>query len=144
MQFVEWSNWIPVIKVHYYLGVDGISMPLVVLTSFTTLIIVLASWTMVSEKVAQYLAAFLLTQGMVIGVFCALDAVLFYVYWEAMLIPMYISIGIWGGANRSYAAIKFFMYTFFGSALMLVAHSPTWSCGIKRATCGSSRRPPYP
>ena len=121
MQFVEWAPWIPVINVQYHLGVDGISMPLVVLTCFTTLIIVLASWTMVHDKVAQYLAAFLLTQGMVVGVFCALDAVLFYVFWEAMLIPMYLSIGVWGGSNRSYAAIKFFMYTFFGSALMLVA-----------------------
>jgi NADH-quinone oxidoreductase subunit M len=91
------------------------------LTCFTTLIVVLASWTMVHEKVAQYLAAFLVMQAAVIGVFVALDSMLFYFFWEAMLIPMYLSIGIWGGENRSYAAIKFFLYTFLGSVLLLVA-----------------------
>ena len=121
MQFMQLATWIPSLKVHYSLGVDGISMPLVVLTCFTTLIIVVASWKMVKDQVAQYLAAFLMMQGMVIGVFCSLDAILFYFFWEAMLIPMYLSIGIWGGNNRSYAAIKFFIYTFLGSALMLIA-----------------------
>ena len=133
MQFVQNIAWIPSLGINYQLGVDGISMPLVVLTCFTTLIVVLASWTMVHQKVAQYLAAFLMMQAMVVGVFCALDSIMFYFFWEAMLIPMYLSIGIWGGGNRSYAAIKFFMYTFFGSALMLIAllylrlHSGTFS-----------------
>lgn len=121
MQFHEQASWIPSLKINYALGVDGISMPLVVLTCFTTLLVVMASWTMVHEKVAQYLAAFLVMQGMVVGVFAALDAMLFYFFWEGMLIPMYLSIGIWGAENRSYAAIKFFLYTFLGSALLLVA-----------------------
>ena len=121
MQFSDSHLWIPDLRIYYNLGVDGISMPLVVLTCFTTLIVVVASWKMVTEQVPQYLAAFLMMQGMVIGVFCSLDAILFYFFWEAMLIPMYLSIGIWGGGNRSYAAIKFFIYTFFGSALMLIA-----------------------
>ena len=121
MQFKESVRWIPLLRINYSLGVDGIALPLVVLTCFTTLIVILGSWSMVNEKVAQYLAVFLMMQGMVIGVFCARDAMLFYFFWEAMLIPMYLSIGIWGGKNRNYAAIKFFMYTFVGSALMLIA-----------------------
>lgn len=121
MQFTEHHQWIMSFGIDYVLGVDGISMPLVVLTCFTTFLVVLTSWTMVKEKVSQYLAAFLIMQGMIVGVFVSLDAVLFYFFWEAMLIPMYISIGIWGGGRRSYAAIKFFLYTFFGSALLLVA-----------------------
>ncbi len=121
MQFQEYIPWIEVLKINYSLGVDGISMPMVVLTAFTTLIVILASWTMVHERVAQYLATFLIMQGAVIGVFVALDSMLFYFFWEAMLIPMYLSIGIWGSSNRSYAAIKFFLYTFFGSALLLIA-----------------------
>lgn len=121
MQFVDHLSWVPALKINYDLGVDGISMPLVVLTCFTTLLVVLASWTMVQKKVGQYLAAFLVMQGAVIGVFSALDTMLFYFFWEAMLIPMYISIGVWGMERRSYAAMKFFLYTFFGSALLLVA-----------------------
>ncbi|OGO94380.1 MAG: NADH-quinone oxidoreductase subunit M [Coxiella sp. RIFCSPHIGHO2_12_FULL_44_14] len=121
MQFTEHWSWIPTLNIYYDLGVDGISMPLVVLTCFTTLLVVLASWTMVKKKVGQYLAAFLVTQGAIVGVFCALDAMLFYFFWEAMLVPMYLSIGIWGMERRSYAAIKFFLYTFFGSALLLIA-----------------------
>lgn len=120
MQFVEHLTWIPVLKINYDLGVDGISMPLVLLTCFTTLLVVLASWTMVHKKVGQYLAAFLVMQGAVVGVFASLDAILFYFFWEAMLIPMYLSIGIWGMEQRSHAAIKFFLYTFFGSALLLI------------------------
>lgn len=120
MQFREHLSWIPTLKIDYDLGVDGISMPLVVLTCFTTVLVVLASWTMVKRKVGQYLAAFLVMQGTVVGVFASLDSILFYFFWEAMLIPMYLSIGIWGMENRSYAAIKFFLYTFFGSALLLV------------------------
>ena len=121
MQFRETADWIPVMHINYDIGVDGISLPLVILTCFTTFIVVLASWTMVNHKVAEYLAAFLVMQGMVVGVFASIDAILFYFFWEGMLIPMYLSIGIWGGANRSYAAIKFFIYTFFGSALLLIA-----------------------
>lgn len=121
MQFTEFHHWIPSLKINYSLGVDGISMPLIVLTAFTTLLVILASWTTVNKKVAQYLAAFLIMQGTVIGVFASLDSMLFYFFWEAMLIPMYLSIGIWGAERRSYAAIKFFIYTFFGSALLLVA-----------------------
>lgn len=121
MQFTEHLPWVPVLKINYDLGVDGISMPLIVLTCFTTMLVVLASWTMIKNKVGQYLATFLVMQGAVIGVFASLDAMLFYFFWEAMLIPMYLSIGIWGMERRSYAAIKFFLYTFFGSALLLIA-----------------------
>ncbi len=121
MQFAEHLAWVPVLKINYDVGVDGISMPLIVLTCFTTILVVLASWTMVHKKVGQYLAAFLVMQGAVSGVFASLDAMLFYFFWEAMLIPMYLSIGIWGMEKRSYAAIKFFLFTFFGSALLLVA-----------------------
>ncbi len=121
MQFVEHAEWIPSYKIEYALGVDGISMPLVVLTNVTTILVILTSWTMVTEKVAQYLAAFLIMQGMIVGVFESTDSMLFYFFWEGMLIPMYLSIGIWGGERRSYAAIKFFLYTFLGSALLLVA-----------------------
>lgn len=121
MQFRETFNWIPAYNIRYDVGVDGISMPLVVLTCYTTLLVILASWTMVKKKVPQYIAAFLVMQGTVIGVFASLDAMLFYFFWEAMLIPMYLSIGIWGMENRAYAAIKFFIYTFLGSALLLVA-----------------------
>ncbi|MDP1574611.1 MAG: NADH-quinone oxidoreductase subunit M [Coxiellaceae bacterium] len=120
MQFRETFAWIPDLHLYYDVGVDGISLPLIILTCFTTFIVVLASWSMVNHKVAQYLATFLVMQGMVVGVFASIDAILFYFFWEGMLIPMYLSIGIWGGANRSYAAIKFFIYTFFGSALLLV------------------------
>ncbi len=121
MQFQENLNWIPEYGIRYALGVDGIAMPLILLTVFTTLLVVLASWETVHKKVAQYLANFLIMQGMVIGVFASLDSLLFYIFWEGMLIPMYLSIGIWGGDNRSYAAIKFFLFTFLGSAMMLVA-----------------------
>ncbi len=121
MQFTEHLSWIPALKINYDLGVDGISMPLIVLTSFTTLLVILASWKTIHRKVSQYLAAFLVMQGMVIGVFAAMDSMLFYFFWEGMLIPMYLSIGIWGAENRSYAAIKFFLFTFFGSALLLIA-----------------------
>ncbi len=121
MQFTESLNWIPAYGIHYSLGVDGISLPLLLLTVFTTLLVILGSWETVHTKVSQYLATFLIMQGMVIGVFAAMDSLLFYIFWEGMLIPMYLSIGIWGSDNRSYAAIKFFLFTFLGSALMLVA-----------------------
>jgi NADH-quinone oxidoreductase subunit M len=121
MQFVERAPWISTIHAEYHIGVDGISMPLILLTTFTTVLIVIASWTNVAKRVAQYFAAFLILEGLMIGVFAALDAALFYVFWEAMLIPMFIIIGVWGGPRRVYATIKFFLYTFAGSVLMLVA-----------------------
>jgi NADH-quinone oxidoreductase subunit M len=121
MQFVERTSWISTIHSEYYVGVDGISMPLILLTTFTTVLIVIASWTNVEKRVAQYFAAFLILEGLMIGVFAALDGTLFYVFWEAMLIPMFIIIGVWGGPRRVYATIKFFLYTFIGSLLMLVA-----------------------
>jgi NADH-quinone oxidoreductase subunit M len=121
MQFVERAPWISTIHSEYYIGVDGISMPLILLTTFTTVLILIASWTNVEKRVAQYFAAFLILEGLMIGVFSALDGVLFYVFWEAMLIPMFIIIGVWGGPRRVYATIKFFLYTFIGSLLMLVA-----------------------
>jgi NADH-quinone oxidoreductase subunit M len=121
MQFVERTPWISTIHSEYYIGVDGISMPLILLTTFTTALIVIASWENIEKRVAQYFAAFLILEGLMIGVFSALDGALFYVFWEAMLIPMFIIIGVWGGPRRVYATIKFFLYTFIGSLLMLVA-----------------------
>ncbi len=121
MQFIERSPWISTIHSEYYIGVDGISMPLILLTTFTTVLIVIASWENIEKRVAQYFAAFLILEGLMIGVFSALDGALFYVFWEAMLIPMFIIIGVWGGPRRVYATIKFFLYTFVGSLLMLVA-----------------------
>ncbi|MDE0281677.1 MAG: NADH-quinone oxidoreductase subunit M [Gammaproteobacteria bacterium] len=121
MQFTEHGTWIETFNVHYALGVDGISMPLILLTTALTVIVVIAGWEVIRERVAQYMAAFMIMEGIMIGVFSALDAVLFYVLWEAMLIPMFLIIGIWGGPNRIYATIKFFLYTLLGSLLMLVA-----------------------
>ncbi len=120
-QFQEFSNWIPAFNIHYHLGVDGISVPLIILTAFITIIAIIASWESISKNIAQYMAAFLIMSGIMIGVFSALDSMLYYVFWEAMLIPMFLVIGIWGGSNRVYATIKFFLYTLLGSLLMLVA-----------------------
>jgi NADH-quinone oxidoreductase subunit M len=120
-QFQEMQRWIPAFNINYHLGADGISVPLILLTSFTTLIVVIASWEVITKNVAQYMAAFLIMSGLMIGVFSALDGILYYVFWEAMLIPMFLVIGIWGGPNRVYATIKFFLYTLLGSLLMLVA-----------------------
>ena len=121
MQFVEKAPWIERFNIHYHLGVDGISLWLVPLTAFITLIVVLAGWEVITERVHQYMGAFLILSGLMIGVFAALDAMLFYIFFEATLIPMYIIIGIWGGPNKIYAAFKFFLYTLLGSLLMLVA-----------------------
>ncbi len=121
MQFREKVAWIPAFHVNYALGIDGISLPLVLLTAIIGVIVVMAGGSSIKERVSEYFAAFLLMEGLMIGVFCALDAMLFYVLWEAMLIPMFLIIGIWGGPNRVYATIKFFLYTFLGSVLMLVA-----------------------
>ena len=121
MQFVEYSPWIEHFNIHYHLGVDGIAMPLILLNCFTTPLVVIAGWQVISKRVSQYMGAFLVMSGIVNGVFSSLDAILFYVFWEASLIPMFLIIGVWGGPNRVYAAIKFFLYTLLGSLLMLVA-----------------------
>jgi NADH-quinone oxidoreductase subunit M len=121
MQFVERAAWIPALGAEYGLGVDGIAMPLIVLTTFLTPLVVIAGWKVIQDRVAQYFAAFLVMEGLMVGVFAATDALLFYVFWEAMLIPMFLIIGIWGGPRRVYATIKFFLYTFLGSVFMLVA-----------------------
>ncbi|MCK9989341.1 MAG: NADH-quinone oxidoreductase subunit M [Rugosibacter sp.] len=121
MQFVEQAPWVPRFNLQYLLGVDGISMPFILLNSFITIMVVLAGWEVIATKQAQYMAAFLIMSGLMNGIFSALDGVLFYVFFEASLIPMYLIIGVWGGPNRVYAAVKFFLYTLLGSLLMLVA-----------------------
>jgi len=121
MQFREFVPWLPEFNINYHLGVDGISLPLILLTAFVTPLVVIAGWGSIRYRVPQYFGAFLIMEGIMIGVFSAVDAILFYVFWEATLIPMFLIIGIWGGANRIYATIKFFLYTFFGSVFMLVA-----------------------
>jgi len=121
MQFQENRLWITVYQIHYAMGVDGISLAMIILTNFTGLLVIFAGCEAIKVRVAQYMATFLTMQGMMIGVFAATDAILFYVFWEGMLIPMYLSIGMWGSSNRSYASIKFFLYTFLGSILMLIA-----------------------
>ncbi len=121
MQFVERASWIARYNIHYALGVDGISMLFILLNSFTTVLVIIAAWQVINEKVSQYLAAFLIMSGLINGVFAATDAILFYLFFEAMLIPMFLIIGVWGGPRRVYAAVKFFLYTLLGSLLMLAA-----------------------
>ncbi|MEN3366814.1 MAG: NADH-quinone oxidoreductase subunit, partial [Burkholderiales bacterium] len=121
MQFVEKAAWIDRFNINYFLGVDGISLWFVLLTAFITVIVVIAGWEVIEKRVAQYMGSFLILSGLMIGVFCALDGMLFYVFFESTLIPMFIIIGVWGGANRVYAAVKFFLYTLLGSLLTLVA-----------------------
>lgn len=121
MQFVEKKPWIETFNINYHFGIDGFSMPLIILTTFTTILVILAGWEVIKKKPAQYLAAFLIMEGLMVAVFAALDAMFFYVFWEAMLVPMFILIGVWGGERRVYATIKFFIYTFIGSVFMLVA-----------------------
>ena len=121
MQFGEISSWIGRFNVNYHLGVDGISLWFVLLTAFINVIVVIAGWEVITTRVNQYMGAFLILSGLMIGVFCALDGMLFYVFFEATLIPMYLIIGIWGGPNKIYASFKFFLYTLLGSLLMLVA-----------------------
>lgn len=127
MQFVENVPWISTFNINYHLGVDGISLWFVLLTAFITVIVVLAGWEVITSRLAQYMAAFLILSGLMIGVFVALDGLLFYVFFEATLIPMYIIVGVWGGPNRVYAAIKFFLYTLLGSLLTLVAFIYLWN-----------------
>jgi len=121
MQYVEDIPWMPALGINYSIGIDGLSLLLIVLSIFTNLIVILATWDSITKRVAQYMAAFLIMQGLLVGVFSAMDAILFYIFWEATLIPMYLIIGIWGSENRVYAAIKFFLYTFLGSVLMLAS-----------------------
>src|SRR6185295_1921884 len=120
-QFVEKDLWIERFNVWYHLGVDGISVLFVLLNSFVTVLVVLAGWKVIEQRVGQYMGAFLIMSGLLNGVFAALDGLLFYIFFEATLIPMFVIIGVWGGPNRVYAAVKFFLYTLFGSLLMLVA-----------------------
>jgi len=121
MQFVELTPWIERFNVNYHLGVDGISVLFILLNSFITVLVVIAGWSVIGTRVAQYLASFLILSGLLNGVFAALDFFLFYIFWEVMLLPMYFLIGIWGGPRKEYAAIKFFLYTLAGSVLMLLA-----------------------
>jgi NADH-quinone oxidoreductase subunit M len=121
MQYVEQISWMPSLGINYELGIDGLSLLMIVLSIFTNLIVILATWNSITRRVGQYMAAFLIMQGLLVGVFSALDSIVFYIFWEATLIPMYLIIGIWGSDNRVYAAIKFFLYTFLGSVLMLAA-----------------------
>ncbi len=121
MQFTEKAIWIESFNINYHLGVDGIALPLILLTTFTTVLVILAAWEVIEHRISHYMAAFLVLTGLMNGVFLALDAMLFYFFWEAMLIPMFLIIGIWGGPNRVYATVKFFLYTFLGSVFMLVA-----------------------
>lgn len=133
LQFVEKAVWIDTFNVHYHLGVDGFSVPLILLTAFFGPLVVLAGWEVIQTKVHQYMAAFLIMEGLMVGVFSALDGLLFYIFFEAMLIPMFLVIGMWGGPRRVYATIKFFLYTFLGSVFMLVGiiylynQADTWS-----------------
>ncbi|MHB1282449.1 MAG: complex I subunit 4 family protein, partial [Metallibacterium scheffleri] len=120
MQFTESHLWIRALNVHYALGVDGIAMALILLTTITTVLVIIGAWEVIKTRVHQYMAAMLVLQGFMIGVFAATDALLFYVFFEAQLIPMFILIGVWGGPRRVYASIKFFLYTFLGSIFMLV------------------------
>ncbi|HWI12549.1 MAG TPA: NADH-quinone oxidoreductase subunit M, partial [Burkholderiaceae bacterium] len=121
MQFVERFDWIERFNVHYHLGIDGLSLWFVPLTAFITVIVVISAWEVITDRVNQYMGAFLILSGLMVGVFAALDGLLFYVFFEATLIPMYLIIGVWGGPRRVYAAFKFFLYTLAGSLLMLVA-----------------------
>ncbi len=133
LQFVEQTVWIEALAIYYHLGVDGIAMPLVILTSFITVLVILSAWRVIEKNIHQYMSAMLILEGMLIGVFAAQDALLFYLFFEGMLIPMFILIGVWGGPNRVYATLKFFLYTFLGSVLMLIAliylysQSGTWN-----------------
>src|SRR5690606_4311080 len=120
MQFVEAREWIPAYDIQYHLGGDGISVALIILTTLVTALVLVGAWTSIDKRVNQYYAAMLILEGLMIGVFSAVDAMLFYVFFEGMLIPMFIIIGVWGGPRRVYASVKFFLYTFLGSVFMLV------------------------
>ncbi|MFK7816094.1 MAG: NADH-quinone oxidoreductase subunit M [Gammaproteobacteria bacterium] len=121
MQFYEQISWINAFNIYYALGVDGIAVPLILLTTVITVLVIIAAWELARDRITEYLAAFLILEGLMIGVFCALDAILFYIFFEGMLIPMFLIIGMWGGPRRVYATIKFFLYTFLGSVFLLIA-----------------------
>lgn len=121
MQFAEKLVWLPDFGIEYFLGIDGISLPLIILTAFINIVVVISAWEVIKDRPSMYMGAFQIMTGLMIGVFSALDSILFYIFWEATLIPMFLIIGIWGGPNRVYATIKFFLYTFLGSVFMLVA-----------------------
>ena len=121
MQFVEQAAWIKSFNIYYRLGIDGISLPLILLTTFMTIVVIISAWEVIQTRVSQYMASFLFLEGFMLGTFSAMDAILFYFFWEAMLIPMFLIIGVWGGPRRVYATIKFFLYTFLGSVFMLVS-----------------------
>ena len=121
MQFVELVPWIPTFNIHYHLGIDGLSLPLILLSTFITIIAIVSAWGSVKKNLPLYIALFLFLESFILGVFMALDAILYYIFWEALLIPMFLIIGIWGGERRIYASIKFFLFTFFGSVFMLIA-----------------------
>src|SRR5690606_31011181 len=127
MQFQELAPWIETFSVNYHLGIDGISLWFVLLTAFITIIVVVAGWEVITNRIAQYMGAFLILSGLMVGVFAAQDGMLFYVFFEATLIPMYLIIGVWGGPNRVYAAFKFFLYTLMGSLLTLIAFIYLWN-----------------
>ncbi|MGB5234165.1 MAG: NADH-quinone oxidoreductase subunit M, partial [Candidatus Macondimonas sp.] len=141
MQFLERALWIPTLGADYALGVDGLSMPLIILTAFMTVFVIFAAKESVSQRPAAYLGAFLVMEGLMIGVFATLDALLFYIFWEAMLIPMFLIIGIWGGPRRIYATVKFFLFTFLGSVLMLVAFIYLYQQGGSFDVLGLQRLP---
>ena len=141
MQFLERALWIPTLGADYALGVDGLSMPLIILTAFMTVFVIFAAKESVSQRPAAYMGAFLVMEGLMIGVFAALDALLFYIFWEAMLIPMFLIIGIWGGPRRIYATVKFFLFTFLGSVLMLVAFIYLYQQGGSFDVLGLQRLP---
>ncbi|MES1993406.1 MAG: NADH-quinone oxidoreductase subunit M [Pseudomonadota bacterium] len=141
MQFLERALWIPTLGADYALGVDGLSMPLIILTAFMTVFVIFATKESVSQRPAAYMGAFLVMEGLMIGVFAALDALLFYIFWEAMLIPMFLIIGIWGGPRRIYATVKFFLFTFLGSVLMLVAFIYLYQQGGSFDVLGLQRLP---
>jgi NADH-quinone oxidoreductase subunit M len=136
MQFVENLPWIDRFNVRYHLGVDGLSVWFILLTAFITIVVVIAAWEVIEDRVALYMGAFLILSGLMVGVFSALDGLLFYIFFEATLIPMYIIIGVWGGPRRVYAAFKFFLYTLLGSLLMLV---PCCTCTCSPAEASISR-----
>ena len=133
MQYEHDTPWISMLNIHYHLGIDGLSLSLILLSILTNIVIIIATWNSIENRVNQYMASFLILQGLLVGVFSAMDAILFYTFWESTLIPMYLIIGIWGSDRRIYAAIKFFLYTFLGSVLMsIVRYSNNVCCKLIR------------
>jgi NADH-quinone oxidoreductase subunit M len=121
IQCVEYHQWIPSLGISYSLGIDGFSLPLIILTCFMTFLVIISTKESITKNIPLYYSSFLIMQGLIVGMFASLDSILFYVFFESMLIPMFLIIGVWGGKNRIYATIKFFIYTFFGSVFLLVS-----------------------